>query len=152
MEIYNNYFEEINLDLKGRIIFLDLDGTLVPDSGLSFDAAVLRQIEKLKAVNRIFLCTNSNNKIRNGQIEKTLGLFIVTHDHKKPSPRVLQTLGLSGKPNNLSVIGDKYLTDGIFAKNIGAEFIKVKRKISGKEDVFIKLINFIDDCIWKLIA
>lgn len=148
MEIPNSYFEEINFNLENRIIFLDVDGTLVPDKGLNFDSLVLRQLEKLKQKNRVFLCTNSNDKIRNNKIEALLGLHIVTHGHKKPSSKIMAGLNLKSPPEELLVIGDKFLTDWLFAKNIGGEFIKVRRKISGKESLIIKLINLGDDLVW----
>jgi len=148
----NNYFEEINFDLRNRIIFLDIDGTLVPDRGLNFDLSVLRQLEKLKAQNRVFLCTNSNDKIRKAKIERLLDLPIVTHRYKKPGSKMLAELNLKPRSKELLVIGDKFLTDGLFAKNIGAEFIKAKRKISGQESILIKLINLFDDLLCLLLG
>ena len=64
-----SYFENLNLDFRNKAIFLDVDGTLVPDKSLNFDSAVLRQLEKLKAGNRVFLCTNS--KKRNHECQKS---------------------------------------------------------------------------------
>jgi len=151
MKTLNNYFEEAEFNYLGkRTIFLDIDGTLVPDKSLNFDNAVMRQLEKLKKNNRVFLCTNSNDKIRNNQIEKMLGLFIVTHNHKKPSSKIIRELGIDKENKNLLVIGDKFLTDGLFALNIGAQFIKVKRRLSGKESLIIKLINLTDNLAWQI--
>lgn len=144
-----NYAHFEDLNFSGRIIFLDVDGTLLPDGGLDFDPAVIRQLEKLKRDNRVFLCTNSNDRIRTGEIEKTLGLPVATYNYKKPSSKIIRGLGIEKGNKNLSVIGDKILIDGLFALNIGARFIKVKRKISGQESVIIRLINLSDDIVWQ---
>ena len=151
MKICNNYFEAINLDFQNQVIFLDIDGTLVSDKGLNFDSLVLRQLEKLKAKNKVFLCTNSNDKMRKVEIERRLNLPIVTHHYKKPSSKMLVELNLKPNSKELLVIGDKFLTDGLFARNIGSEFIKIKRKISGKETLIIKIINFLDDISFKIV-
>lgn len=147
----NLAFEELNLNLEDRTIFLDIDGTLIADnSQLNFKPEVLNKINFLRQKNQIFLCTNSNDKIRSNKIEGALGLPIVTHNHKKPSSKIIKELGLDKENKNLLVIGDKFLTDWLFAKNIGAQFIKVKRKVSGQESILIKLINLADDLVWKI--
>jgi predicted HAD superfamily phosphohydrolase YqeG len=53
-------------------------------------------------------------------------------------------------PHSYLVIGDKFLTDGLFAKNIGGKFIKVQRKVFGQESLLAKLVNFIDDILWNI--
>ena len=65
---------------------------------------------------------------------------------------MLAELNLKPRSKELLVIGDKFLTDGLFAKNIGAEFIKAKRKISGQESILIKLINLFDDLLCLLLG
>ena len=76
---------------------------------------------------------------------------IATYSHKKPSFKILKKLDIGKGSGNLLVIGDKISVDGLFAWNIGAEFIKSGRKISGKESFLVKLINFADDIIWKIL-
>lgn len=146
----NIAFEKIN-PVKDKIIFLDIDGTLTADDGgLDFSPEVLEKVSLLKQNNRVFLCTNSNDRIKSGKIEATLGLPIVTYDHKKPSSKIIGKLEIGRESKNLLVIGDKFLTDWLFAKNIGADFLKTARKVSGKESLAIKLINFFDDAVWKI--
>lgn len=118
---------------SGAVIFLDVDGTLRPDGDQEMSPEVLKKLAELKAGNEVNLTSNKGNKT------------------KKPSRRAAEGVDLKGK--KAVVIGDKFLTDGLFAKNIGAEFIKVKRKISGRESFFIKLTYLIDDIVsgilWK---
>src|SRR3989344_3820413 len=103
-----------------------------------FTPEVAGKIEELKRVNRVFLCTNSNDRIKSNKIEVLLDLPIATYDHKKPSSKILKKLGIRRGGRNLLVIGDKISVDGLFAWNIGSEFIKVERKISGTESLIVK--------------
>lgn len=140
-------FENLPLNKHGEIIFLDVDGTLIADDGgVSFTPETIKKIDELKKTSRVFLCTNSHDRIRNIKIGARLNLPIVSEQYKKPDHRILDGLDLAVADKKI-VIGDKVLTDSRFAKNIGAEFIKVKRKISGKESFLVKIINLIDDFI-----
>ena len=145
-----NFFEELKIDFKGKVVLLDIDGTLLPDDGrYDFEPSVINHVDKLKENNRVFLCTNTNDKIRNTKLAEILKLP-VNRRRKKPNSGILKEFGENLTDQPLVVIGDKFLTDWFFAKNIGAEFIKVKRKISGKESLVIKLINFADDLAWQI--
>lgn len=142
-----SYFENLPLNKRGQIIFLDVDGTLIADDGgVNFAPEVIKKIDELKRNNRVFLCTNSHDRMRNIKIGARLNLPIVSEEYKKPDHRILDGLEFVAADKKM-VIGDKFLTDGRFAKNIGAEFIKVKRKISGKESFSVKLVNILDDML-----
>lgn len=147
-------FENLDLNFRDQTIFLDIDGTLLPDNLHDFDSdsPALRHLELLKRANRVFICTNSNARIRNkSAIERLLGAPVVTSDHKKPSAKILKALGVRTQSGNLLVIGDKFLTDGLFAINIGARFVKIKRKISGGESPLMRSINLLDNAVWHMI-
>lgn len=145
-----NYFEELNIDFENQTVLLDADGTLVADDG-SFDISrpVLDKISELKRNNTVFLCVNSYDKIRKNKLEEIIGLPILNKKYRKPNRKIVSVLERSG-PHHYLVIGDKFLTDGLFAKNIGGKFIKVRRKISGQESILVKLINSIDDIASKI--
>ena len=75
-----------------------------------------------------------------------LNVPLLKTSFKKPNKKVINVLPDHLK-KNLIVIGDKVLIDGLFAKNIGAEFIKVRR-LTSKNDSFntkltYKLDNFV---------
>lgn len=147
-------FLDLNINFIGRIFLLDVDGTLVEDSGENIEAGVIKKVNELKRSNTVYLCTNSRNKRRNSVIEERLGVKIVNLNHKKPSKKILpEVLTRHDKidPLKLVVIGDKYLTDGVFAKNIGAKFIKVARITNGYEKIHIKLFNIMDDFVYNLV-
>ncbi|OGF62464.1 hypothetical protein A2926_01920 [Candidatus Giovannonibacteria bacterium RIFCSPLOWO2_01_FULL_44_40] len=124
------FFEELDMPWSGAVIFLDVDGTLRPDGENDMSPEVLRKLDELKTKNTVHLVSNQDGKA------------------KKPSRKVADGTDIAGK--KVIVIGDKFLTDGLFAKNIGAEFIKVRRKISGRESFFVKITYLMDDLAWKI--
>ncbi|MBN1494616.1 GtrA family protein [Candidatus Peregrinibacteria bacterium] len=135
-------FEDIG-DILDMTVILDIDGTIVADNCDEIAAETMVAVETLKKHNTVYLCTNSFNRIRNAKVEKLLGLKIADMKHKKPSKKILETMFVEN-PSRLVVIGDKFLTDGLFAKRIGAQFLMVKRKLSFNEPLLVKVINFID--------
>lgn len=142
-----------NLDisqLKGNIIFLDIDGTITSDGHHHVEEEVLSKLKILSQNNKLLFCSNKNNCARNQKISGLIGVQCLDGKYKKPSRKILNLVdNKDGAP--LVVIGDKLLTDGLFAKNIGARFIKVKR-IFSKEDSFLsKFFYFIDDLLEKFV-
>lgn len=147
------YFEDMNFEqLRNHLIFLDVDGCLLADNTDKLNEPTRNVINSLIKKNSLVLCTNSRNQIRNKQIEKFTMLLIVNKKNKKPSAKILSELELLNLPDDYlqlkkTVIGDKFLTDGRFAKNIGADFIKVRRK-TGEDRLVIRFINMIDDLLF----
>ncbi len=141
-------FEQLSEKISGATVFLDVDGTLMPDDSLAVSEVVLSKVKELAEHNQVLLCTNKRDIERWEKLEALLGLPVITKRHKKPSKKVLEEAGEVG-PNRV-VIGDKYLTDGLFAKRIGARFLKVERKLSGRETAMTRAFNFFDDLLWSL--
>jgi hypothetical protein len=50
------------------------------------------------------------------------------------------------------VIGDKYLTDGRFANNVKATFVKVRRIIGTTEGLNVRIAYWIDDLMYRIIS
>jgi predicted HAD superfamily phosphohydrolase YqeG len=144
------FFENLDLtNIKNNLIFLDIDGTLVPDNCVEMGEEILENLKILQKNNQVYLCTNSYNLKRNLKIEKICGIELLKSIKRKPSKKVLQKIPAKFLNLKKIVIGDKILIDGIFAKRIGAGFVKVKRK-AGKDRFIIKIINLIDDIIYKI--
>lgn len=103
-------------------VLLDIDGTLVEDAGheLSPEAAAL--LGKLSTHNEVYLASNGPTE-RTKKLAERFGTKFLPQLSK---PRVHASLrALSRKPRTV-VIGDKFLTDGLMALQIGAEFILVE--------------------------
>lgn len=143
-------FDKLNTnEIKDCLILLDIDGTIAEDNQIEVSDKNLAVINRLKENNKIFLCSNSRNHARNRTIADNVGLTYLDTDTKKPSKKILKLIEVSPS-TKLLVIGDKVLTDGLFAKNIKADFIKINRIASKSDKPKIKLINWIDDLASKI--
>lgn len=132
-------------DIRGCLIFLDIDGTIVTDGNEKIDDSIFQKIAILNLNNKVFLCSNKNHcATRNSNISKITGITFLDIPHKKPSKKILAYIE-KFRELPMVVIGDKFLIDGFFAWRIGAKFIKIKRLVSVKDDFIIKIIYFVDD-------
>lgn len=146
------FFSELNTaGIKNKIIILDIDGTLVADSERVISLKTLAKIDELKQNNQVYLSTNSRSIERNKRIESQTRLQIIGKKHKKPNRKILEEIGYVNH-ENIVVIGDKFLTDGLFGKNIGARFTKVKRITKANDRAVIKIINWVDDLIYFILC
>jgi len=144
-------FKKINTHkIKNYLILLDIDGTIAKDDTLEISNENIVIINKLKQNNKIYLCSNSLNHKRNQSIANHIGITYLNTNIKKPNKKILNLIDHSSFSNRL-VIGDKFLTDGLFAKNIKADFIKIHRITSKNDKLYIKFLYWIDDLIYKLI-
>lgn len=137
------FFSKINTSaLKGFFILLDIDGTLTYDSGITVDKATVQRVSELKKNNEIALCSNRNDHRRNRIVADLLKVEYLETNYRKPSKKILKTFATR---KSLLVIGDKFLTDAIFAKRINARLVMVKRIRSPKETWASKVIYAVDD-------
>lgn len=144
-----NYFSELDIkNITNRLVILDIDGTIVADGGEEIDKKMLDKINELKISNRVYIYSNRGNNLRNKKMSDITSVPYINSQYKKPSKKILG--GLDNVQNlPRSVIGDKILTDGLFAKNIKAEFIKVKRVASPDDRIFARILYTADDFIYN---
>ena len=141
------YFEQHRFRFENSLVILDIDGTIVPDCGRVASAAVLEKVLELKAQgNEVRLCSNSrrgNYAQRLDAIAAQLEVGVCPVVFRKPSPLAIS--GLDRKGRALVVIGDKDLTDGLLARRVDAQFIKVRRKLDPADRLSSLMANFIDN-------
>jgi predicted HAD superfamily phosphohydrolase YqeG len=140
------YFEQHTFGFDNSLVILDIDGTLVPDCGYIASPPVVAKVLQLKARgNEVRLCSNSrrgNYAQRLAAVAAQLEVGVCPVVFRKPS-----TLAISGIDRNgraLVVIGDKDLTDGLLARRVGAQFIKVRRKLDPADRLSSRMANLID--------
>jgi predicted HAD superfamily phosphohydrolase YqeG len=140
------YFEQHTFGFENSLVILDIDGTLVPDCGCVASAPVVAKVFELKARgNEICLCSNSrrgNYAQRLDAIAAQLEVGVCPVVFRKPS--TLAISGLERQGRALVVIGDKDLTDGLLARRVGAQFIKVRRKLDPADRLSSRMANLID--------
>jgi predicted HAD superfamily phosphohydrolase YqeG len=140
------YFEQHNFQLQNSLVILDIDGTLVPDCGRFAAAPVVAKVLELKARgNEVRLCSNSrrgNYAQRLDAIAAQLDVGVCPVVFRKPSTLAISGVDRQGRA--LVVIGDKDLTDGLLARRVGAQFIKVRRKLDPADRLSSRMANLID--------
>ena len=144
------FFDELDVNqINNYLIILDVDGCVVADGGQELSASIKQKILELSQSNEIFFCSNKNYGERLRQLSAQAGIGFLDTIYKKPSKKILRSVrNENGKP--LLVVGDKFLTDGVWAKRIGAKFIKVKRLTTSNDKFLIKIIYWLDDLIYDV--
>ncbi len=146
------YFENLNIDgWSGQTVLVDIDGTLTVDGSAEVSQQAVAQMKRILSANTVFLTSNKRKPERNYQVAQMLNVPFIDSPFKKPNKKVIERFSHLFKQNVL-VIGDKFLTDGLFAKNIGARFIKIRRLTSKSDSVKTKITYFVDDVVSALLS
>ena len=142
-------FEDVAPTLRDACILLDVDGTLLPDGGTQLMDQTIAAARDLATHNKVYLVSNGKDAGRVRRIADTLDIPIAPAGVPAGKPGKAAASGVEGAL--LVVMGDKYLIDGLFARNLGARFILVERKRSGEERFFVRLSYFLDRVVsWLL--
>lgn len=145
------FFSELETkNWDNKTIIVDVDGTLTMDGSSQIDEVVKVKIKELTIRNHVFLFSNRKSLKRNQNLENLLQIKFIESAHKKPNKKVLDKLGENLK-TNIVVIGDKTITDGFFAKNIGAEFVKVEHLRGGSDSLMTSITYLFDDILANFI-
>jgi 4-hydroxybenzoate polyprenyltransferase/predicted HAD superfamily phosphohydrolase YqeG len=139
-----SFIELDEREYAGTVLIVDIDGTIVHDRGETLDQKAIEKLSKLSKKAEIYLCSNGPDRKRVAELASQLGVSYFDSQYKKPDRRVLASLhNPSEKP--LVVIGDKKITDGRFARNIGARFVQVKRITHTGDRLGVRATYFADD-------
>ena len=143
------HFWELPADtLHGTCIVLDIDGTLVVASSAHAHPGVHETVQKLKQHNDVVLFSNNAlDHSRNIDLAAKLSIPYVATWWRKPMPFVLRAVQ---NPKHLPVviIGDLFLTDGLFALITGSRFIRIARCVSPHESrLWWLLLYSLDDML-----
>ena len=145
------YFYEINFgEIDNKYILLDVDGTIASDCNENLEGRILDGIKRLKVNNEVVLLSNNRNRGRIERISKATGLKYLKTQYKKPNKKILKDIQ-GGRRKKILVIGDKLLTDVIFAKRTKAPYIKVRRLTSPNDRWFVKAFYIFDDMLFLVV-
>lgn len=128
--------------LQGAILLIDIDGTITHEGNLSIDPPALQKLRSLKAHCDVYLCSNGSVE-RTRALANDTGVSYIESVHRKPSRRVVEKIDKADK--RVVVIGDKAMTDGLLAVNIGAEFLQVKRLRHLNDSFITRIIYLVDN-------
>lgn len=129
---------------RDSIVIVDIDGTITYDRSAELSPESLRVLRELTAHNRVYLCSNTKDVGRVASLASISGTFHLASPYRKPNRRVLEGVA-DREGKRVVVIGDKRLTDGLFAKRIGAEFVPVERLTHRSDRSHIALTYRLDD-------
>jgi predicted HAD superfamily phosphohydrolase YqeG len=142
------FFHEIGTsEISGSTVILDIDGTLTCSSKKEIDKNVIEVIRALQQKNVVYVFSNNYDGARSREIAKSIDLPYIESPHKKPSKKILTYID---ETCPVVAIGDKYLTDGLFAQFIGAQHIRVKRYKCKDDSIADKLACLFDDVIYAI--
>lgn len=136
-------FEQLNVPAVPSTVFLDVDGTLVPDGGSVVDPSVRDAVVRWKASHRVLLCSNTPQRSRVDAIAHQLGCEVANRRFRKPNPEILREAGSPTGP--VLVVGDRGVTDGLFARRIKAGFIRTLPRRSRTDRPMARLAYLLDD-------
>ena len=107
---------------SGHQLFVDVDGTLVRDGEFLSDELVSTTLRQLSLENSVYITSNGGHEKRDRDIASATQTTYFTSRARKPFTRFFFLFRTREK---LVVIGDKCITDGLFALSLGASFIKM---------------------------
>ncbi len=144
------FFRELDVrEYEGKTVILDLDGTLVADGSVLLgqeEESVLKNL--IHSADRVVILSNSLRD-RKSELEARYGITVLQSVVSKPSRRAFADIAPT---EEVVVIGDKVLTDGLFAKNIGGQFVHVKHLADAKESLFVRVSYAVDSFVTVLFS
>lgn len=143
------YFHEIDADaIKDTIVIIDIDGTVVCSSRSDASDDVHRKVRVLEANNTVYAFSNNFNGTRSRAVAKDLGISYIESPYHKPNPKIIDYIKKDKR--ELVMIGDKYLTDQLFARFTGGRFIHVRRYECDSDSWVSRTACLFDDAIYAL--
>lgn len=144
------FFEDSIGDIHNSTVLLDVDGALLPDGENELSEEVKRAVHHLGESNRVFLVSNGTDAARVERFAAELTILVAPAGVPAGKPGIRAGRGVPTDAP-LVVVGDKVLTDGLFARNLHARFVQVKSRRSGRERPSVRLSFLIDKVVsWFL--
>ncbi len=141
------FFHDVSTDaISDSVVILDIDGTLTCSSSMHINDRVREKIRELKKTNAVYIFSNNYDGERSRIIAHDLGLPYIEAPHKKPNKKILNYIERGTSP--VVAIGDKFLTDGLFAHFSRATHIRVRRYRCSADSVWDRLACIFDDCAY----
>lgn len=144
------FFKDFDFsEFRGMRVFLDVDGVLVPEGEETLAPAEAHALAELShEATEIFLVSN-HGVARLPELAEEFGIEAVVSECRKPNRCVVAHL--PAPKGEEMVIGNRVLTDGLFASRIGAAFVRATHLARGDESAFQKFSYFVDDIAWFLV-
>jgi decaprenyl-phosphate phosphoribosyltransferase len=136
------FLEIDEAQLRDALVILDVDGTITHDKHTVVDRSIEEKIRRIASHSHVYLASNGELE-RTKRLAEVLGVRVLESTHRKPNRRVMESV--THEASRRIVIGDKVLTDGLLAVNIGATYIPVHKMRHNTDSFFVRLAYAIDD-------
>lgn len=144
------WHELLARNIRGHTILLDVDGVLMADGEDTVPPEIAAHVKELTRHNDVIVVSNTFRRNRVAYVHRLLGIPYAKTPLKKPSVRILTHI-LYDPRKPMLVIGDKVLTDALFAHRIGAACVLLHRRTHPNDRVFIKLTYALDELFAPLV-
>lgn len=146
--IEEKYFHQIAIErFAGMIVILDIDGTLTCSSQKIVGDHVRKKVASLQKICAVYVFSNNYNSRRSRDIARDLCVPYIEAPHKKPNKKIMHYIDRGTTP--VVAIGDKYLTDALFASFAGVQHVRVRRYRCSHDSIFDRAACFFDDIIYR---
>jgi len=143
------YFHEIDANaIKNTIVIIDIDGTVVCSSRSDASDEVRHTVRALEENNTVYAFSNNFNGTRSRAVAKDLGLPYIESPYRKPNPKIINYI--KKNKEQLVMIGDKYLTDYLFARFAGGTCIHVRRYTCASDRAASRAACLLDDAVYAV--
>ncbi len=144
----NVFFHELDTrDIVDAIVILDIDGTLTCSSKKQIKKEVIKVVRELEKRNEVYIFSNNYDCKKSREIAESINIPYIEAPHKKPNKKILKYIN---ETCPVITIGDKYLTDGLFAKFAKARHIRVKRYRCNDDSIMDRFACFVDDVAYAI--
>lgn len=138
----SGFFRDLDPKIfQGTTVLLDLDGTIVPDGAVVLANGEDETLRRIVAVAGRVIVVSNNLRNRDVVLKEHYRLHVALGSAKKPSKNAVGEFVFE-EPT--VVVGDKYITDGMFAHNLRARFIHVRRLENDSESFFVRMSYALD--------
>lgn len=149
MKEEKKYFHEIDAaEISDSIVIIDIDGTVVCSSRSDASDAVRKVVYALKEKNTVYAFSNNFNGKRSRAVAKDLDIPYIASPYRKPNPKIIDYI--KKDKQELVMIGDKYLTDHLFARFAAGRFIHVRRYTCKSDHLASRAACLLDDTVYAI--
>ncbi len=149
--IYHTDFKRI-YEMGYRVLFIDLDNTLVPHDVESPTDECIQLVKELNNVGFEIIILSNNNKKRVSKFTIPLNLEYIYSARKPLTFKYKKLITEKGfKPSEILCIGDQIMTDVYGANKLGLSVMLVE-PLANKDIVYTKLNRLLEKRVYKNLA
>lgn len=148
------FFRDLHIEkFRDTVVILDIDGTIYHDKEHTVLIPEQDKINELKSVAKKVILLSNGEHTRTVILSERHGVAYHNSVYKKPYRKIIYDIKkeFGFEKDEIVVIGDKFITDGLLALQTGARFIHVQSLQKNDEGVVNKSVYFFDDIFGKIV-